>query len=228
MTLPERLASVRARIDAACAAANRDPTEVELVAVSKNHPLDAVRQAMQLGQVVFGENRVQELAAKAAALAAPAPIWHMIGSVQTNKVRDLLATPGVALVHSVDRPRLAAALQAGLAASARSLACLLEVNAPGDPSKHGVAPEQAEALLRYLGAECPALSAQGLMAMGPITGDPRPTFARVARLAEELRQRTGLSLPILSLGMSGDFEVAIAAGSTMVRIGTGIFGPRLG
>jgi pyridoxal phosphate enzyme (YggS family) len=232
VTLAARLAAVHARIAAACAAAGRDPAAVTLVAVSKGQELTAVGEALALGQVAFGENRTAELLEKARALAAaPGPLrpqWHMIGSVQTNKVSDLLATPGLTLVHGIDRRRLADVLQARLAADApgTTLPCLLEVNASGDASKHGVAVAEAEDLLQHVDRDCPALAVRGLMAMGPRVGDPRPTFAAVAALAERLRQHCGMPLPTLSLGMSGDFEAAIAAGSTMVRVGTAIFGER--
>ena len=229
MTLAARLAAVRASMAAACAAAKRVESEVTLVAVSKTQPVEVVRQALQLGLSVFGENRVQELAGKAAALRQERPAWHMIGSVQTNKVRDLLAIEGLALVHSLDRRKLADALQERLTSpevEVARLACLIEVNASGDPSKHGAAPGDALDLLRHVQTSCPALSVHGLMAMGPLVGDPRPTFARVVRLRDDLRQATGLPLSTLSLGMSGDFEAAIAAGSTIVRIGSRLFGPR--
>ncbi|MEZ5966687.1 MAG: YggS family pyridoxal phosphate-dependent enzyme [Planctomycetota bacterium] len=220
---------MRSRIAGACAAAGRPVDDVTLVAVSKNHPVTTIVEARRLGQLEFGENRVQELAAKATALQSDPPRWHMIGSVQTNKVRDLLATPGLALVHSLDRDKLADALQARLSADAgepRTLACLLEINASGDQGKHGVLPEAAAVLLAHVQAACPSLMVRGLMAMGPLAGDPRPTFDRVVRLRDDLRDRSGLALPVLSLGMSGDFEIAIAAGSTMIRVGTDLFGPR--
>lgn len=229
MTLRDRLAAVHARIDAACHAARRDPGTVTLVAISKNHPAAAVRAACTLGHRVFGENRVQELVAKAASLDDVRPTWHMVGSVQTNKVKDLLAVRGLELVHSVDRRKLADALQArwsALAPPPARLACLIEIAASGEPSKHGTAPLDAAPLLLHVLRSCPGLDVQGLMAMGPRVGDPTPVFATVARLRDDLRWATGLPLPTLSLGMTDDLEAAIAAGSTMVRVGTGVFGAR--
>jgi hypothetical protein len=176
---------------------------------------------------MFGENRVQELRQKAAELGDLAGLqWHLIGSLQTNKVRELLQVPGLALVHSLDRPKLADELQRELARLGRGLDVLLEVNASGDPSKHGCAPAAALALLQHVQASCPALTVQGLMAMGPLAGAPGPVFAAASALRDTLRTTTGAALPILSLGMSNDLDDAIGAGSTLVRIGTAVFGQR--
>jgi len=221
-----RLAEVRARIAAASARCGRDPHTVELLAVSKMQPAALVREAHAAGQAAFGENRVQELAAKARELADLDLAWHLIGSLQTNKVRALLDVRGLALVHSVDRHGLADALQTALASTARELPVLLQVNATGEEQKHGVDPRDAEALARHVVGACPALRLHGVMAMGPLAGDPAPVFAAVASLRAELRDRLGLELPVLSLGMTGDLEAAIAAGSTLVRIGTAVFGER--
>src|SRR5262249_19593515 len=145
---------------------------------------------------------------------------------QTNKARTLLGVRGLALVHSLDRHALADALQSALSTTGRELSVLLQVNATGEGQKHGALPPDAESLLRHVAAACPALAVRGLMAMGPLMGDPAPTFAAVARLREELRDRLALELPVLSLGMTGDLEAAIAAGSTLLRIGTAVFGER--
>lgn len=221
------LAAVHARIAAACARAGRDPGEVALLAVSKRHPEAAVRAAFAAGQREFGENRVQELVAKAGALRDLTALrWHLIGSLQTNKVRDLLRVPGLALVHSLDRVRLADELQREFARDGRRLDVLLQVNAADEPQKHGCAVAEAPALLAHAQQRCPALAVVGLMAMGPLAGDPRPVFERSSALREELRRRSGLALPVLSLGMSDDLEAAVAAGSTLVRIGTAVFGAR--
>lgn len=225
--LAGNFAAVRERIGAACAAAGRDPAEVELLAVSKRHPADLVRAAMTTGQRAFGENRVQELVAKAGELAdADGLEWHLIGSLQTNKVRDVVAVPHLALVHSLDRAKLADALQRELDAGDRVLDVLLQVNATGEDQKHGCGVDAAAPLLAHAQERCPALRVLGLMAMGPLHGDPRPVFDRVAALREELRASSGLPLPTLSLGMSDDLEAAVAAGSTMVRVGTALFGAR--
>lgn len=230
----EGLAAVRRRIAAACERAGRAPDSVGLVAVSKRHPVARIRDALAAGQRDFGENRVQELMGKAPDLAAAAGLrWHMIGSVQTNKVRQLLAVPGLALLHSLDRAGLADALQKELDRRAAaepgaspSLDALLQINATGEAQKHGCRPEDAAALLEHVQRACPRIAVTGLMAMGPLDGDPAPVFERVARLRDELRSRSGAALPVLSLGMSGDLEAAIAAGSTLVRVGTAVFGAR--
>ena len=226
-SIDARLQQVRVRIDAACRSANREPGEVGLVAVSKRHPAAAVLAAQAAGQRVFGENRVQELAAKAIELQGAELEWHFIGSLQTNKVRELLAVEGLTLLHSMDRRKLADELHKELERIDRKLAVLLQVHATDEPSKHGCPPEQVAALLRHVVEQCPRLEVRGLMAMGPLEGDPKPVFAAVASLRAELQKATGLPLPVLSLGMSGDLELAVAAGSTMVRIGTAVFGQRL-
>jgi pyridoxal phosphate enzyme (YggS family) len=219
------LAAVRARIAAAAAAAGRDPATIELLAVSKTHPAGAVRAAFAAGQRSFGENRVQELAAKAAELRELPLAWHLVGSLQTNKVAALLRVPGLALIHSLDRPKLADLLQQHAAAP---ISVLLQVDATGEATKHGCPPEAAPALVEHLRRACPHLLLRGVMAIGPLHRDPAPVFARVARLRDELRERSGLPLPILSLGMSSDLEAAVAAGSTLVRVGTAVFGDRGG
>lgn len=221
------LAAQRQRLVAACRAAGRADDATALLAVSKTHPAASVRAAHAAGQRAFGENRVQELAQKAAELAdLPGLQWHLIGSLQTNKARELLAVPGLALVHSLDRAKLADELQRECVRAGRTLDVLLQVHATDEPTKHGCPPEQAQALLEHVRARCPSLAVVGLMAMGPLVGDPAPTFAAVAALRERLRAATGLPLPVLSLGMSGDLEPAVAAGSTLVRIGTAVFGAR--
>lgn len=226
-TITSNLATVRAQIAAACVAAGRPAEAVQLLAVSKTHPADVVRAAHAAGQRAFGENRVQELLAKADSLTALRDLqWHLIGSLQTNKVRDLLRVPGLALVHSLDRERLADELQRELARVGRSLDVLLQVHATGEVSKHGCLPEAAPALLEHVRTHCPRLLVQGLMAMGPLAGNPAPVFQAVAALRERLRASSGLPLPVLSLGMSGDFAQAIAAGSTLVRVGSAVFGAR--
>ncbi len=226
-SIADNFAEVRARIAAACADAGRSVDDVALLAVSKRHPAASVQAAMAAGQREFGESRVQELLAKSLELEDAAELrWHMIGSVQTNKVRDLVRVRGLALLHSCDRVKLADALQNELDDGERRLDVLLQINATGEEQKHGCGVERADAFLDHVQAACPRLRVCGLMAMGPLQGDPAPVFARVAALRDDLRRRSGLPLSTLSLGMSGDLAPAIAAGSTMVRVGTALFGAR--
>ncbi len=227
MTIADQLGEVRAQIAAAASCCGRSSADVALLAVSKTHPAAAVRAAHAAGQRAFGENRVQELAAKAGELAdLPDVRWHLIGSLQTNKVRELLAVPSLELVHSLDRVGLADELQRQLARTGRRLGVLLQANVTGEASKHGVAPAEAMTLLDKVLRNAPLLAVQGVMAMGPLDGDPVPAFTAAAALRDRLRATSGLPLPVLSLGMSGDLDAAIAAGSTLVRIGTAVFGAR--
>lgn len=221
------LQAAQAAIAQAARDCGRDPNHITLLAVSKTHSVDAIRAAYAAGQREFGENRVQELSIKARQLAELKDLrWHMIGSLQTNKVEELLAVPGLVLVHSLDRQRLADALQQQAARLGVQLPVLLQLHATGEASKHGCPMVGASALLEYVLARCPNLELQGVMAMGPLAGDPAAVFAAVHQELQTLRAQHGLPLPILSLGMSGDLQAAIAAGSTMVRLGSAIFGER--
>jgi len=227
VTIADQLGEVRAQIAAAASRCGRSGASVALLAVSKTHPAAAVRAAHAAGQRAFGENRVQELAAKASELTdLPDVRWHLIGSLQTNKVRELLAVPNLELVHSLDRVSLADELQRQLARTGRRLGVLLQANVTGEASKHGVAPAEAMTLLDKVLRNAPLLAVHGVMAMGPLDGDPVPAFTAAAALRDRLRATSGLPLPVLSLGMSGDLDAAIAAGSTLVRIGTAVFGAR--
>lgn len=220
----ERLAQVRHEILLACRKAQRDPGEVGLLVVSKTQSLERIAEAIACGIVEFGENRVQELSDKAPLLATEPVRWHLIGSLQTNKVKELLRVPSLALLHSLDREKLADTLQKELAAQARVLDVLVQVHATGEATKHGVLPEAAGALVAHVRARCPNLAVRGLMAMGPLAGDPDPVFARVAALRAELSQRHGMPFPVLSMGMSGDFATAITHGATLIRVGSALFG----
>ncbi len=226
MTLAVRLEAVRASIAAACVSCDRDPADVELLPVSKRHPSAVILEARAAGLDVFGENRVQELADKAVELVESGVAWHLIGSLQTNKVNHLLRVPGLVLLQSLDRIKLADTLQQALADLARSLDVLIQINATEDGTKHGASAADTADLLHHLTSDCPALRPVGVLAMGPLHGDPDPVFRVVADLHETLRQSSGLPLPIRSMGMTGDMSSAIVHGSTMVRIGTAIFGPR--
>ena len=213
------LARVRGRIAEACARAGRPAQAVTLVAVSKTHPTAAVVAALAAGQAVFGENRVQEAAGKFPALRAawPALRLHVIGALQTNKARDAVRIADC--IESLDRPRLAAAIAAAMRAEGRQPDLLVQVNTGDEPQKAGVPRAEADAFLRACREEH-GLSPRGLMCIPPAEADPRPHFALLAELAA----RHGLS--VLSMGMSGDFEAAIACGATHVRVGTAIFGAR--
>ena len=210
-TLLERLARVSARI----AAAGRNPDEVAIVAVTKGFTVETCREAMAAGLRILGENKVQEALPKMEAV--PGAEWHLIGHLQTNKAR--LAAGRFALIQSVDSERLAEAI----ARHSPQQAVLVEVNIAREPQKSGVAPEQALELISRVSR---LLDLQGLMGMGPSEGDPAPAFNELRLLHDNAEQRVGRGLPILSMGMSGDFEAALAAGSTMLRLGQALFGPR--
>ncbi|SHI99828.1 hypothetical protein SAMN02745194_01530 [Roseomonas rosea] len=213
------LARIKARIAAAAEAAGRDPAGVTLVAVSKTHPAEAVRAALAAGQAVFGENRVQEAAAKFPGLRAefPAMRLHIIGGLQTNKARDAVRVADV--IESLDRPKLAAAIAEAIRKEGRAPELLVQVNTGAEPQKSGVARDEASAFLRACREEH-GLAISGLMCIPPEGEDPLPHFRWLAEFAA----REGLKT--LSMGMSGDFEAAIACGATQVRVGSAIFGTR--
>jgi PLP dependent protein len=213
------LARIRERIAEACARANRPAGSVTLVAVSKTHPAEAVKAALAAGQAVFGENRVQEAAAKFPGLRAghPGLRLHIIGGLQTNKARDAVRLADV--IESLDRPRLAAALAEAMRKEDRRPDLLVQVNTGEEPQKSGVARAEAADFLRACREEH-GLPLRGLMCIPPAEADPVPHFAWLAELAA----RHGL--PVLSMGMSADFEAAIACGATHVRVGSAIFGAR--
>ena len=218
-SIAENLAAVRARIATAARAAGRDPAEIELVAVSKTHAVDAVRAALAAGQAVFGENRVQEAERKFPPLRASFPDLrlHLIGPLQTNKAGDAVALFDV--IETVDRPKLAAALAASMDRLGRRIPCFVQVNTAEEPQKAGVGPAHAAAFIE----ECRTrhrLPIEGLMCIPPVDAPPARHFA----MLRDLARQAGLSR--LSMGMSGDFETAIAEGATSVRVGTAIFGAR--
>ncbi|MBI5513876.1 MAG: YggS family pyridoxal phosphate-dependent enzyme [Deltaproteobacteria bacterium] len=221
---PARLEAVRARIAAACAAAGRGPEAVTLVAVSKTFPAEAVRAAYALGLRDFGENYAQELRLKAEALRDLALRWHFVGHLQRNKVGPVAAWASV--VHAVDSVPIAAALGRRVAQAGRSVRVLVQVDLTGAEGRSGCAPEALPAVLDAVRAEG-SLTLSGLMTLPPHTEDPRGARAFFDALAA-LRERHGgpSALPELSMGMTHDLEVAIEAGATMVRVGTGLFGHR--
>jgi pyridoxal phosphate enzyme (YggS family) len=213
------LAAVRGRIDQAAQAAGRNSDTVSLVAVSKTHPAASVRQALLAGQRVFGENRVQEALGKFPALRREFPdlALHLIGPLQTNKVREAVAHFDV--IETVDRPRLAEALAREMARGGRRPPCLIEINTGEEAQKSGVVPLAADAFV----ADCRdrlGLPIVGLMCVPPLDEPPAPHFA----LLREIARRSALAQ--ISMGMSADFETAIRFGATLVRVGTAIFGAR--
>lgn len=214
-----RLAAVRARIAAAAAAAGRAPESVALVAVPKTFGPERIRPALAAGQREFGENRVQEAMGKWPALKAEAADarLRLIGPLQTNKARDAAALFDV--IETVDRPRLAAALAREFDRSGRRPPCYVEVNTGAEPQKAGALPADADRFIESCRREY-GLPIAGLMGLPPLGADPAPHFAMLRRIAA----RNGLAE--LSMGMTADFEIAIAQGATHVRIGTAIFGPR--
>ncbi len=224
-TISSNLQAVRDRIAAACHATGRDPKKVTLLAVSKTFGAEAVREAWRAGQTEFGENYIQEAVEKMAPLADLPLVWHCIGPIQANKTR--LVAEHFHWAHTVDRLRIAERLSAQRPAHLPPLQVCVQVNIDGGPTKSGVAPADALALAREVAA-LPRLTLRGLMTIP----EPAPGFdaalavhRRARALFDDLRAQ-GLPLDTLSMGMTGDMEAAISAGSTMVRVGTAIFGGR--
>ena len=214
-----QLAAVRTRIAAAAKAAGRDPAAVTLVAVSKTQSAERVAAALAAGQRVFGENRVQEAAAKWPALKQtwPQVELHLIGPLQTNKARDAVALFDV--IETVDRPKLAQVLAAEMGRSGRRPGCYLQINTGEEPQKAGVSPGAADEFIRFCRDDM-KLPVVGLMCIPPADDEPSLHFALLAAMA----RRHGIE--ILSMGMSADYEIAIKLGATHVRVGTAIFGVR--
>jgi PLP dependent protein len=219
-------AAVTERVARAAERAGRRPNDVLVVAVSKTVPVERVRAAIAAGVPALGENRVQEAAAKLPAVGRAVP-WHLIGHLQTNKVRDALAC--FDLIQSVDRLAVAEALAARAERDGRRVEALVQVNVAEEPQKGGFVPSELSSALETL-AGLPALVLRGLMTIPPLPRDPeesRPHYRTLRKLLDEAQGRgLGTDFRALSMGMSGDFEVAIEEGATMVRIGTAIFGPR--
>ena len=223
--IAENLAAVRARIADACRRAGRTSGDVRLIAVSKTFPAEAVREAFEAGQTLFGESRQQEAEPKIAALPAQV-CWHFIGGVQRNKVRKIL--PHFAAIHAVDSLRLAEHIQHVAEELNLCPEIFLQVNAAGEASKGGYEPETLRRELEAL-RNLDRLQIQGLMTIPPEAPDAegsRPWFARLREFRDELVSESGLALSELSMGMSGDYEVAIEEGATLVRVGSAIFGRR--
>jgi pyridoxal phosphate enzyme (YggS family) len=221
--LPARLAAVRETV-ARCQAAGGWKHQVCIVAVTKSHGPDAVRAALAAGLRDIGENRVQEALQKQDAVADLAPEWHLIGTLQRNKARH--AAGRFALIHSIDRADLAVELNRRLPAGSRQ-PVLIQVNCSGEPQKGGVAPEALEGLLDEMGS-LDRLQVRGLMTMSALTddaGEQRRAFRRLRQL-RDAAEGSGHVLPELSMGMSGDYPVAVEEGATMIRLGTVLFGER--
>ena len=210
---------------AACQRAGRAPETVTLLAVSKTHPAETIQAAVDCGQIFFGESKIQEAKAKIPLCPGRAR-WHFIGHLQSNKVRD--AVELFEMIQSVDGLPLAQEISKRAGQAARTTPILLEVNVAGEASKFGYRPEKLLAELKEVNA-LPRIEIHGLMTVPPYATDPekaRPHFRRLRELKLECEQILGAPLSHLSMGMSGDFEVAIEEGATMVRIGTALFGPR--
>jgi pyridoxal phosphate enzyme (YggS family) len=222
MHVAEDLREVEARIGRAARAAGRKPEEVTLVAVSKTFPAESIRAAVACGQRHFGENYVQEARAKQNELVGLDLVWHFIGPIQGNKTREIAAH--FDWVHGVDRGKIARRLAEQRPDGLTPLNVCIQVNISGEASKSGVAPEELAALAGLV-SELPRLKLRGLMAIPEPGGDPRPRFRLLRTLRDELNAQ-GLALDTLSMGMSGDFEIAIAEGATMIRVGSAIFGKR--
>ena len=223
--LQENLTRIRSRIDQACERSGRQPDSVRLMAVSKNQLPERVAEAVSAGLTLFGENRIQE--AKVKIPLCPGQLeWHFIGHLQSNKSRDAVSLFQV--VQGMDSLALAEELQKQALKQARSLPILLEVNVAGESSKFGWNPDRLLAELLQLNA-LNRLEVHGLMTIAPYAVDPeqvRPIFRRLRELRDRCTDLLGASLPVLSMGMSGDLEVAIEEGATLVRVGTALFGER--
>ncbi|MBL9176565.1 MAG: YggS family pyridoxal phosphate-dependent enzyme [Verrucomicrobiaceae bacterium] len=223
--IQERIENIRRRIAAAAARSGRDPASIELLAVSKTFPVETIREAVEAGQLLLGENKVQELLAKAPQLPAKLQ-WHLIGHLQSNKVRKIL--PHVKFIHSIDSLDLARDVDRIAAELGLHPQVYLEVNLAAESSKHGFSAEKLRSSLEDLYA-LRRLEIQGLMCIPPFDADAaksRPYFVQLRELRDELEKTGGAPLPLLSMGMSHDFEVAIEEGATIVRVGSAIFGGR--
>lgn len=226
-TVAANLDRVRAEIDAAACQAERSPESVRLVAVSKTKPAELVDEAARAGQRIFGENYVQELLEKASRVKEEVE-WHFIGHLQSNKVKPLAGL--VSMIHSVDRLSLAREIDRQWSKLGACCDVLIQVNVSGEASKSGTTTDEAVTLVRQV-AGLPSLRIRGLMTMPPFFDDPegaRPYFRQLRQISERIKalQIPGVEMDELSMGMSGDFQVAIEEGATLVRVGTAIFGGR--
>ncbi|MDI6773914.1 MAG: YggS family pyridoxal phosphate-dependent enzyme [Verrucomicrobiota bacterium] len=224
-SVADRVRSVQERLAAACARANRDPAGVRIVAVAKTFGPEAIAEALACGLRVFGESRVQEAGHKIPLCPGDAE-WHMVGHLQRNKAKDAVSL--FRMIHSVDSLRLLEAIDRAAEAQGVMMPVCIEVNVSGEGSKFGVAPEATRELIEQANRFMRA-SVVGLMTIPPFSReaeDARPFFRRLRELRDSLRAATGTALDELSMGMSDDFEAAVAEGATWVRLGTALFGPR--
>ena len=224
-TFQDRLDAVNRRIEAACGRAGRDPAGVKLIAVSKTHGPDSIREAADCGLRVFGENKVQEAKVKIP-LCAGNLSWHMVGHLQRNKAYD--AVQLFEMIHSIDSLKLLETIDAACDEAGRSMPVLIEVNVSGESSKFGMAPEAVPGILESAN-RLMHVNILGLMTMPPFAEQPeraRPHFRRLRELRDGWRAATGMALEELSMGMTHDFEVAIEEGATWIRVGTALFGER--
>ena len=225
MSLADNLVSIQQRIQSACDRCNREPNSVTLLAVTKTHSADSVAEAARLGLNCFGENKVQE--AKAKIPNCPGKVrWHFIGHLQSNKCRD--AVELFSMIQSVESLAIAQEINKRAEQAAKTMPVLLEINVAGEASKFGYKPEQMLVELNEIN-KLSRLEIHGLMAIppfSPVAEKSRPYFRALRELKAQAESVLGAPLPVLSMGMSDDFEVAIEEGSTLIRVGTALFGPR--
>ena len=226
--ISENLENIRTRIVRACERARRDPRSVTLVAVTKTFPAGVISDAVRAGVCDIGENYVQELLGKRAALGGEPIRWHFIGHLQTNKVKYI--ADWITLVQAVDSVSLVKELDKRAEHAGRVIDCLIEVNTTGESSKYGLPRDAVAQFLRSV-KDCTHIRCAGLMTIGPFLPDPegsRPMFRRLRQLRDESLAlgQANVTMEHLSMGMTGDFEVAIEEGATIIRIGTALFGPR--
>ena len=229
MTISDRFAEIIRRKNEAAVRSGRNPEDVTLLAVTKTHAADEINQAIAAGATDIGENRVQELLEKYEKVD---PVrWHLIGHLQTNKVKSVVGK--VVMIHSVDSVRLAREIDKRSKAAGIVTDVLIEINSAMEESKSGINPKELNQIVKEICSECAYIRVRGLMCIPPIAADPedaRPYFKEAAALFEEMKSwdlpKDRFMPDVLSMGMSGDFEVAIEEGATIVRVGSSIFGPR--
>ncbi|MEC0184752.1 YggS family pyridoxal phosphate-dependent enzyme [Paenibacillus peoriae] len=229
LTIENRIKEIRKRMDSACQSVGRNPEEVRLLLAVKTVPAEKIIQALDFGETLLGENKVQELQQKYSSIGNERAEWHFIGHLQTNKVKDVLKY--ATCIHSVDRLKLGQALHSHLTKEKKKVDILVQVNTSYEESKFGVSPEEALILIQQL-AQLDTLRIKGLMTIGKLSANQdevRSCFRLLKSIQQQVIQQDypGVEMKVLSMGMSGDLEVAIEEGATMVRVGTAIFGERI-